>query len=143
VYDLPTIINIAKSESINSPFHNKIEYKGGNFFETIPEGADTIVMSRVLHDWADDKAIKILKNVYNALPENGKLLIFETVVPEDTEKNMGFTLNFDLLVMVGGKERTRKDFESILVNADFEISKIIESESVISLVICRKAPRSD
>ena len=61
-----------------------------------------------MHDWNDREAFKILKNARNALKQNGKLLILETIVPVNPKYDIGITLNFNLLVNVGGKERTHQ-----------------------------------
>lgn len=113
LFDLPNVIETAKSILIDNNEKNKIEFISGDFFRGIPTKADTIILSRVLHDWDDGKATTILKHVNASLEENGKLLIFETIVPENCKVDMGTTLNFDLLVCVGGKERTLQEFNNI------------------------------
>ncbi len=72
------------------------------------------------------------------LKENGTLLLFETIVPEDSNYDIGITLNFNLLVCTGGKERTLKEFQGLLHKVNFEISQIKQGKSNISLMIARK-----
>jgi SAM-dependent methyltransferase/predicted transcriptional regulator len=139
VFDLPNVIDEAKQNLKESPYYNKIELKPGDFFSSINSlDADTIILSRVLHDWNDDDAIKILKNILSGLKENGKLLIFEMVVPENPKIDMGTTLNFDLLVMVGGKERTKEEFNTLLKNVGFKIMDIKKGKSIISIIIAER-----
>ena len=111
----------------------------GNFFDNIPIKADTIIMSRIIHDWNDFKAVQILKNVYKSLEDNGNLLILESIVPEHLDKDIGLTLNFNLLVCLGGKERTLKEFQDLLKKANFKISKIKQGKSIISLLVVKKS----
>jgi len=137
LFELPTVIENAK-KIITKKVLEKIEFVTGNFFESIPIKADTIAISRVLHDWNDENAIKILKNLNHALTENGNLLIFEMLIPENPKHDIGVTLNFNLLVNVGGKERTFQEFKYLLRNAGFIIRSIIKSNGIISIIIAEK-----
>jgi len=138
LFDLPSIVENAEKSIKNFGIKPKIKFIGGNFFDEIPETADTIIMSRILHDWNDDKVLIILKNVYKALENNGKLLIFETIVPEDNYMDIGVTLNFNLLVCVGGKERTLKEFQELLEKANLKINNVKTNKGIISLIVAEK-----
>ena len=138
LFDLPSVIDDAKESISDELILEKIEFIEGNFFEKIPLKADTIMMSRVLHDWNDESVIKILNNVYDALEENGKLLILEMVIPETPEYDLGVTLNFNLLVNVGGKERTLKEFKNIFQTTGFKIKSVKSGMGIISLIIAEK-----
>lgn len=142
IYDLPYAIELAKKELKNHPLNHKIEYISGNFFEPMIVKADTIIMSRILHDWNDTKALLLLNNVRNALTKGGKLVIFETIVPEDTTKNIGTTLNFNLLVSVGGKERTLEDIKKLLNKSGFKLINVESRESIISIIIAKLSVRN-
>ena len=95
-------------------------------------------MSRILHDWNNDNAIKILNNTHDALEKDGKILIFEMIVPIDPERDFGVTLNFNLLVNVGGKERTLGEFKVLLRKAGFTINSAESGEGIISIIIAEK-----
>jgi len=138
LFELPEFINSIRTSNPNDEKITRIEYFGGNFFNEIPFKADTILLSRVLHDWDDGNATKILKNVKNALKENGKVLIFEMIIPEDAAFDIGTSLNFNLLVMVGGRERTLKEFKRILNASGLKINKILTCRSIISMIIAEK-----
>ncbi|GAG97980.1 unnamed protein product, partial [marine sediment metagenome] len=138
LFDLPNSIENAQKLLKDSSFYNKLEFISGDFFEKIPIKADTIIMSRIIHDWSNDKAIKILKTVYKSLEIDGKLLLFETIVPEKLDSDIGITLNFNLLVCVGGKERTLNEFKNILNKAGFIISDVKKDEGIISIIVAQK-----
>jgi len=142
LFDLPMIIENTQTSLKNDKIKAKIKFISGDFLDKIPIKADTIVMSRVLHDWNDSKVLKILKNINLSLKENGTLLLFEIIVPEDSNHDVGITLNFNLLVCTGGKERTLKEFRGLLNKANFEISKIKQGKSSISLIIVKKGTQS-
>ena len=138
LFDLPNSIENAQKLLKDSDFYNKLEFISGDFFEKIPIKAGTIIMSRIIHDWSNVQALKILKNVYKSLEMDGKLLLFETIVPEKLDSDIGTTLNFNLLVCVGGKERTLNEFKNILNKAGFIISDLIKNEGIISIIIAQK-----
>ncbi|MBA7641311.1 hypothetical protein ES703_48988 [subsurface metagenome] len=139
LFELSSTIDNTKKTYLKKSLRQKIEFISGNFFEEIPFKVDTIIVSRVLHDWNDKDAIKILKNINEALEKNGKLLILEIIVPEDPKYDIGITLNFNLLVNVGGKERTYQEFENILREAGFKIKNIIRGKGIISMIIIGKS----
>ncbi|KKL44584.1 hypothetical protein LCGC14_2364240, partial [marine sediment metagenome] len=142
LFDLPTVIENAQTSMKDDKIKSKIKFISGDFLNEIPIKVDTIVMSRVLHDWDDFKVLEILKNINLSLKENGTLLLFETIVPEDSNYDVGITLNFNLLVCTGGKERTQKEFQGLLNKVNFEISQIKQGKSKISLIIARKRTHS-
>ena len=106
--------------------------------DSISEKADTIIMSRVLHDWNDSYALKILRNIHRSLEKKGKLLLFETIVPDEITTDVGIRLNFNLLVCVGGKERTLKEFQKLLQNVNLQINEVKTGSGIISLIIAQK-----
>ncbi len=140
LFDLPKVIENAQTSIKDDNIKSKIKFISGDFLNEIPIKikVDTILMSRVLHDWDDFKVLEILKNINLSLKENGTLLLFETVVPEDSNYDVGITLNFNVLVCTGGKERTRKEFQNLLSKVNFEISQIKREKSNISLIIVKK-----
>ncbi|KAE8682966.1 Caffeic acid 3-O-methyltransferase [Hibiscus syriacus] len=95
----------------------------GDMFECVPKG-DAIFMKCILHDWDDDHCVKLLKNCYNAIPDDGKVIVVDVVVPTVPEANSysRYTTQMDVLMMAispGGKERTKPEFESLATKAGF------------------------
>ncbi|KAJ0967135.1 hypothetical protein J5N97_024052 [Dioscorea zingiberensis] len=103
-FDLPFVVSEA-------PAIPGVEHVGGDMFDCVPTG-DAIFMKWILHDWSDEHCVKILKNCWKALPDNGKMIIVEGVIP-DTPEDSDHARNCfmgDLCMMaynVGGKERTK------------------------------------
>ena len=138
IFDLPSVIEQAKICLANSDVGKKIEYIKGNFFKNISVRTDVVCVTRVLHDWNDEKAIEILTNIHSSLNDNGRLLIFEMIVLDNPKIDMGITLNFNLLAMAGGKERTLNEFKSILFASGFKIIDFIKGDEIISMLIVEK-----
>ncbi len=113
----------------------------GNFFEKLPLQCDAILMSRILHDWNDTSCLKILQNCFDALDTNGKLYIIEIIYPDKITIDKGVLLDLNMLVVTGGKERTKREFQELLKKANFTIEEIKPINSILSLIIATKAQR--
>lgn len=110
----------------------------GSFFEHFTIHADTYILKRVLHDWDNDKAIDILKNLKRTMPTNSKLLIFEGIIDKTQDSKFLSSIDLLLLSIFGGKERTIKEFELILDLAGFKLlnnKKLTESLSMLECTI--------
>ncbi|MEJ2277785.1 MAG: methyltransferase [Candidatus Lokiarchaeota archaeon] len=137
ILDLPEITQQAKPLIMNESIRSKLEFFPSNFFDPIPFKVDTILMSRVLHDWSDQEAIELLKNIRNSLMDNGKLILLETIIPKNPTEDKGISLNFNLLVTVGGKERNEIQIKKILNKSNFEIEEIKAKDNLISIIIAK------
>ena len=67
-------------------------------------------------------------------PDNGKILILEAVLPENDQPHFGKIMDMEMLVSPGGIERTAKEFEQLLNDAELKLNRIITTESMISIV---------
>ncbi|CAI9300805.1 unnamed protein product [Lactuca saligna] len=136
-FDMPHVI---KDAPLICP---GVEHVGGDMFQSVPKG-DVIFMKWILHDWGDDYCMKLLKNCWMALPEDGKVVVLETIVPdEQPTNNNGETdvvmsnLDGDMVMLAinpGGKERTVKEYEALAIESGFVSSKIVCSVSFYSIM---------
>lgn len=106
----------------------------GSFFETAPADGDLYVLRRVVHDFDDDQAVAVLSTVRRHMPPGATLLLMESVVPTGNTPHFAKTLDLDMMVFVGGRERTRREFETLLDRAGFRLSRVVPTISMISLV---------
>ncbi len=137
LFDLPPVISHAKDIREEVP-SDKIEFVEGDFFEDELPETEGVIMSRVIHDWDDEHAEKILNKINKSLSTGGRLFVLEMVVPETVKSDFGVTLNFDLLVTVGGRERTKKEFIKLIENTGFKMIEVISTDGIISALICEK-----
>lgn len=93
----------------------------GDFFASVPEGGDLYLLKAVLHDWNDEQCIAILRNIRQAMPEDGRLLIVEGVLPARVEPSQvgAYLSDLNMLVNHGGLERTADDFSVLCEKAGF------------------------
>ena len=85
----------------------------GSFFESIPSGADAYLFRHIIHDWTDEQSIQILSNCRKAIPNDGRLLIVETVVPAGNERSFAKDFDIAMLVFPGGLERTAEEYDAL------------------------------
>jgi len=106
----------------------------GNFFESLPSGADTYLFRHIVHDWTDEQSIQILNNCREVIPKNGRLLIIEAVVPSGNQPSLA--KDFDMLMMAipGGIERTEEEYRLLFKQAGFQLSSIMPTTSLVSVV---------
>lgn len=105
----------------------------GDFFQTVPEG-DCIVLKRILHDWADETAIEILRVCRRALRPGGRVLVVDSVVPPGNEPHSGKILDVLMMVSLPGRERTEEEFRQMLAAAELRLERVIETPAVLSIV---------
>jgi C-methyltransferase len=101
----------------------KIERIGGDFFDNIPKFAEAIILSRVLHDWNDEKARVILKNCFEALPDGGNLYVIENFAEKINDI---FLLSLGMTAICESYERTQFEYENLITETNFRIEKIIQ-----------------
>ncbi|KAJ8534846.1 hypothetical protein K7X08_016574 [Anisodus acutangulus] len=116
-FDLPHVVQ-------DAPTYPGVEHVGGDMFESVPEG-DAIFMKWILHDWSDTHCLKLLRNCYKALPDNGKVIIVEANLPlkPDTDTAVAGVSQCDLIMMAqnpGGKERSEQQFRALASEAGFK-----------------------
>ncbi|GMH08820.1 hypothetical protein Nepgr_010660 [Nepenthes gracilis] len=108
----------------DAPSYPGVEHVGGDMFVSVPKG-DAIFMKWICHDWSDEHCLKFLKNCYDSLPNNGKVIVCEYILPVAPETNNAARTVFHVDVIMlahnpGGKERTEKEYEALAKGAGFQ-----------------------
>ncbi|MFE5889728.1 methyltransferase [Streptomyces sp. NPDC056462] len=105
----------------------------GDFFSSVPAGSDLYLVKSILHDWTDDQAVTILTHCREALPPGGAVLIVEPVLPEavaahtetdSLDSAITYLSDLNMLVNLGGKERTRNDFQDLCHRAGLTLTMV-------------------
>jgi O-methyltransferase len=91
-------------------------------------------MKWIIHDWDDERALTILKHVRNQMNPDGRVIIVDTVVPEDDRPDFSKFFDLNMMVMTGGKERTAAEFEQLLAEAGFKLLRVIPTDVPTSIV---------
>jgi len=137
VFDTASTIERPKQGLGNDASSRRCSYVIGDFFGSVPQGADAYLVCGVIHDWDDRRAIKILRNCRRAMAGKGRLLIVDMVVPDTGARSFSKLLNLNMLAMTGGRERTKAEFRALLDAADYKLRRIIPTmapQSVLEAV---------
>jgi hypothetical protein len=116
-----------------SGLSDRCELASGNFFESVAKGGDAYIMRHILHDWNDADAITILTNCRKAMNPGGRILVVEAVIQEGNEPSPFKLLDLTML-LIGGKERTRNQFENIFSKAGLKLNQIVPFQNDLSVV---------
>jgi len=112
----------------------RCSYVAGDFFASIPQGGDLYFLCGVVHDWDDERVVTILRNCREAVSTTGRLVLLETVVPENDSKHFSKILDLNMLAMSSGRERNRTEFRTLLAAAGFRMSRIVATMAPQSLI---------
>jgi cyclopropane fatty-acyl-phospholipid synthase-like methyltransferase len=105
----------------------------GNFFETVPVGAQIYVIKGVLHDFDDERCVAILQNCHRAMSPGGKILIVERFIAADNRPHEAKTIDLLMMALLGGRERTNAEWEQLLRSADLRLVQRIRTESEFTI----------
>jgi multifunctional cyclase/dehydratase/O-methyltransferase len=139
LFDQPHVVDGALPVLERLGVTERVRRVGGDFFSEIPAGADAYVLRAVLHDWSDDDSVAILTNVRRAMGANSeaRLLIVETVVSPGNEWDFGKLLDLEMLVNVGGQERTKDEWHRLFERSGFELESVNETMPPQSILVGR------
>ncbi len=136
LFDLPHVLEGAKSRIQRLGLTSRLDTCPCNFFESVPAGGDAYIMQHILHDWTDEQCSVILKHVHKALAgkKHGKLIVLDSLVNTDGHFDFTKWKDLEMLLLPGGRERTEEEFRTLLGNAGFKITRTIPLPSMVSII---------
>jgi hypothetical protein len=135
LFDLDHVIAGARPKIAAAGLEDRCRTESGDFFKTVPEG-DTYVMKHIIHDWDDERAIQILRNIRTAMKgrPDGRVVLIESVLPPGNSPDFGKLIDVEMLLLPGGRERTADEFRALFGKAGFEMTRIIPNGSPLSAI---------
>lgn len=124
LFDLPHVEADARGAIAEASLVDRCDFVGGDFFQAVPSGADAYLLSNVLHDWDDDHARRILGVTRAAVQPHSRLVVLEDLVPAGDEPHPVKILDLQMLVALGGRERTRAEFGALFDASGFELTEV-------------------
>ena len=130
LFDMPHVIPGANRYIAEQGVTDRCETMAGDFFQSLPQGADAYFMKHIIHDWDDERCVKILRNCHVAMPSHGKLLVCERVVPSGNTPSYSKVSDLLMLTMTpGGRERTEVEYRKLFESGGFKLSRLMPTES--------------
>lgn len=135
VFDLPHVGASATTYLANQSLEDRCEFVAGDFFVSLPQGANAYFLQRVLHDWDDEHCIRILQTCASAARAGAKILISEAVIPAGNDPFIGKLIDLHMLVMThGGRERSLAEYQELLARAGWAYTRVVPTASPYSVI---------
>ena len=141
LFDRPEVVERARERLAAEGVLARCEVIAGDFFTAVPAGGDAYVLSRVIHDWDDVAAIRILAGCRAAMPDDATLLLVEAVLPRRAREQPGAVrMDLHMLTLLHGRERTVDEFRTVLVAAGLELRRVVPALPAAGLCVLEAAP---
>jgi hypothetical protein len=126
LFDQPHVIEDARQIVAEAGVAGRCELVGGSFFEAVPAGGDAYILRNIIHDWDDDQAVAILTNCRRAMVEGARLVLVERYIADDPHEALPVLhADLEMLVNVGGLERTTDEYATLLARSGLRFAQTI------------------
>ena len=136
-FDLPVVGPIFEEYVAATGLSDRLKFIAGDFFNEKLPAADVITMGHILHDWNLDEKRMLLSKAYEALPENGALIVFEALIDDERRQNaFGLLMSLNMLIETpGGFDYTGKDCSQWMREAGFKETRVEHLVGPDSMVV--------
>ncbi|WP_308205983.1 methyltransferase [Mycobacterium intermedium] len=140
LFEIPDVVPGAQSLLRKLGVAERIQIETGSFFDGVPAGADLYFLKHIIHDWPDDQAVTILRNVRAAGGADARVVLAELVIPDHDRDFVGKWADLEMLLgLDGSRERTEDEYGTLLATAGFKMTRVIPTASPYSLIEARAA----
>jgi hypothetical protein len=141
LFDRPAAVSTAPALLASAGVADRCSIVTGSFFESIPSGGDAYILRHILHDWSDERCLAILHVCREALAPKARLLVVERTMLEDAQIPMSVLhADLEMLMLNGGKERTRAHYARLLADARFRLTNAVATGEEPPHTICEAVP---
>jgi hypothetical protein len=139
VVDKEEVVSRARERAEVADFGDRLEFRPGDFFETLPSGAELYLLGWILHDWDDEASGRILRACRQAMTARSRLLILESVLPAGDQPHFSRYGDLVMMVLFNGRERTRGEFSDLLEMQGLRLTMVHQSTPPRSVLEVRRA----
>jgi DNA-binding transcriptional ArsR family regulator len=139
LYDQSQVVANASSLLCKHKVADRVRIEPGSFFDGVPGGGEAYVLKNIMHDWPDEKAVQILRNVRAAAGPRATVLLVELVIPNHDRDFPGKWADLEMLLNLGARERTAAEYRNLLSQAGFQMTRVVQTASPLSVVEARIA----
>jgi SAM-dependent methyltransferase len=130
--DLPAAAARARERLARAGLDGRVEFVEASFFDAMPAGADAYVLCRVLHNWPDQDAVRLLRRIREVMAAGGRVIVIEDLVqqaggaPGVAEPGQPGAEIMDLLIllMLSGCDRTQAEYTGLLGQAGLAVTAV-------------------
>ena len=123
LFDAPAGLAQAKETLLRADVASRCTIMPGDFFKSVPSGADLMILKNVIHNWNDEQATALLSRCRAAASSQSRLLLIERAMPErmtaSAVNQRGADLDIRMLAVTGGIERTEDEYRALLAASGF------------------------
>ena len=136
LFDVPPVIDRAKTDQhvTAKTVADRCTLTPGDFFDSVPAGGDAYMMKYILHNWDDESCVKILSNCRDAMNLKGRVVVADPLISDDNRPEWGKLLDIQMMVLLRGRERTKKEFAAVFRKAGLKLTRVIATKCPLSLV---------
>jgi len=135
LYDVPHVAAQAKTLIASRNLNDRCSVSEGSFFDGVPAGGDTYLLSHIIHDWDEARCLAILGHIRRVLPPGGRLLVVEMVIPPGNDFHLGKLTDMVMLAFTpGGRERTADEYAALFGKAGLKLTRVVPTQSPVSVV---------
>lgn len=131
VFDIPGGLGETAAYLAEKRLSDRCQILEGSFLESVPP-ADIYLLKDILHDWDDERSTQILMVCRRAINPGGRLMIVERLAPahitDDPQHVASAVTDLHMMVQLGGRERTREDFDILFKATGFEATRFTPGE---------------
>ncbi len=135
LFDMPHVIEGARAYIATQGLAERCDVVGGDFFQSVPAGAGAYFMKHIIHDWDDERCVKLLRTCHAAMPARAKLLVCERIVPPGNAPAYSKVGDLVMLIMTpGGRERTLEQYRTLFEGGGFRLDRVVATESEFCVI---------
>lgn len=112
IFDLPPLEILAKENILSHQLSDRVSFQTGDFFKDEFPKSDVITMGNVLHNWGLEDKKMLIQKAYDALPNEGALIVIENIIDDNRQTNaFGLMMSLQMLMETpAGFDFTAADF---------------------------------
>jgi C-methyltransferase len=139
LYDLPRVVADAPNLLRERGVADRVRIAEGSFFDSVPGDGDAYILKNIMHDWPDQKAVQILRNVRTAAGSRATVLLVELVIPNHDRDFPGKWVDLEMMLNLGARERTAPEYRDLLSEAGLHMTRVVQTASPLSVVEAKPA----
>jgi O-methyltransferase domain/Dimerisation domain len=136
-FDLPEVAPVFEEYVERNGLSERVKFSPGSFFEHPLPKADVVMMGHILHDWNLDEKRMLVRKAWEALPQGGAFIAYDSIIDDDRSANaFGLMMSLNMLIETpGGFDYTGADCAGWMKEAGFRETRIEPLVGPDSMVI--------